>query len=839
MKNISTTRLCAIAAALALAAPIAASAQEYCVAPPKNLPHNLKGSPRWFTADATDADSTETRSELADPRWGNAGRNRFASDGGQNYWRIAQKGDYLLVSIEVNGELDVASSSDYVYFGISTESSTLAQAVRVQLLTGSSSPDGPAPFVGPAVVTAVRSGGAWGPALPGPAPSWLTNAAAWAQQSRSGQWGVNFKVDLADLLGADVLAANPRLRLAFAVAAQDEGGADTALIEEAPFVGGTKVFYGDLDGDGTEGDENFIPTDLSDWLLTTPIGVAEACSGIHLTKGNIGVPGDEVGGELSNWLRAGTLSSPQQIIAIPRQPNTDYDPDAEDASGCAMDVDCLSEYEAVSDGLVSAQYRLARWGAQSAFGTYEPLEDNADPAADTFFLDDAQFTLNCQDNTGSSVCGLDAAAEELELRTGGTTGTYTHQCMLVEMTATTPNVFFENASEYRNMDFEVASLVERVATIDVRGLQDFLGNTDEREVYLYVKRHNMPELGTAELPELPRAAMFEKRLQNNAGFVCADNVPCQGIPNEDDIPLGVCAPECDAEFDCTGGGTAITLPNETCICVPEEEAPTLCFAGDEGDQNGPDLPTEQELATVWPTVEIHAYYADGRTFTGADGVERKSLKSMTSFGMFVDHEDPYYGWTTDLSALDSNLEEVAPDVYRLTIPNEGSAEILVSVEAHEAAAEQELTDLYGVASTFGFWGTLSMVSTSAIEETTDLSDSTMVLHDLLDDDGRELMRNLDTDEVLTPLPGALPTVATFSNGSLNPGIIVEVVELPFLGRIATLQAFNAWIDTPSGCGWFGGSSELGTSYTITDGTTDVTLGGEQTWNCAPFALISE
>ena len=73
-----------------------------------------------------------------------------------------------------------------------------------------------------------------------------------------------------------------------------------------------------------------------------------------------------------------------------------------------------------------------------------------------------------------------------------------HQCMLVEISSTDPNVVFTTSSIYTNMNVANASTFRRLAEISVVGAPPI--DTKPRDVYLYVQKFNMPPVVTGKEP---------------------------------------------------------------------------------------------------------------------------------------------------------------------------------------------------------------------------------------------------------------------------------------------------------------------------------------------------
>lgn len=151
---------------------------------------------------------------------------------------------------------------------------------------------------------------------------------------------------------------------------------------------------------------------------------------------------------------------------------------------------------AIAPGDISATFRIANWGTSvtgnfdatpnwgSATWTYLPGNSAINPVANAVNITNIVAGANPTAATGQ--IGLTAMMN----RTGQQTR---HQCILVTLTGTGlaagSSLFFLNDSAFRNMWYDVASLIEREAEISVVGLTPF--SPQPRDVYLSVEKINM------------------------------------------------------------------------------------------------------------------------------------------------------------------------------------------------------------------------------------------------------------------------------------------------------------------------------------------------------------
>jgi hypothetical protein len=78
---------------------------------------------------------------------------------------------------------------------------------------------------------------------------------------------------------------------------------------------------------------------------------------------------------------------------------------------------------------------------------------------------------------------------------------------------------------------------------------------------------------------------------------------------------------------------------------------------------------------------VHAWHTTGETETGSDGVTRDVVEPQTSYGLYVEHSGPLFGWDHKLTG--PGLVEIAPDFYRVSVPNNGSVAVTTSIESLE------------------------------------------------------------------------------------------------------------------------------------------------------------
>jgi hypothetical protein len=182
-----------------------------------------------------------------------------------------------------------------------------------------------------------------------------------------------------------------------------------------------------------------------------------------------------------------------------------------------------------------------------------------------------------------------------------------------------PGLTFTTSSVYRNMQFVGASTFRRDAEISVVGLAPQATPQPRRDVYLYVQTTNMPARVGG-----PRPAP--------SGFG-GKTVDIHGRP--------------------PSGGQPIQIQ-------PLEKTEYAA------------------LRDSVPTYQVHAFHETGRTVT-VNGRTIRELEPQTSFGYFVDHQGRLEGWRHQLIGA----QQIAPNYYRIAVPENGTATVTTVIEAIE------------------------------------------------------------------------------------------------------------------------------------------------------------
>jgi hypothetical protein len=302
---------------------------------------------------------------------------------------------------------------------------------------------------------------------------------------------------------------------------------------------------------------------------------------------------------------------------------------------CARPLNETGAPIAASD--VDATFRIANWGTQPDWNMVpDPLNTlwktvNPTPATGGAIADGAKgnlaftWNLTANDGTVNDACTFDPQPPGLGCNpVPAANRRKRHQCMLVELSGAPP-LTFSTSSVYRNMNFVNASTFRREAEVSVVGLAPEPVPQPQREVYLYVQTDNMPAHVGRGAPSTPPVVDYYTR-------------PATG--------------------EAAASGDDVNQPPRR--VEPLEKSPY------------------QKLRETEPTYQVHAFHDTGRT-TMIHGRSYRVLEPQTSFGYFVDHQGALTGWRHELIGA----QKIAPDYYRIPVPENGTATITTVIEALE------------------------------------------------------------------------------------------------------------------------------------------------------------
>lgn len=198
-----------------------------------------------------------------------------------------------------------------------------------------------------------------------------------------------------------------------------------------------------------------------------------------------------------------------------------------------------------------------------------------------------------------------------------------HQCVLAELVSPpgTPPRTFLRKSYWNNLDVVQASTFSRDAAISVQGLHPREGS-GPKTVYLYVQTFNMS----------PR-------------------VSAKGAPPQD---------------------TKVT----DSIVRRTRQRDSLSAAFDP-------VFGERRVDLTMPTYWVHVYRETADSIA-TGGSKQPILRPQNSFGYRVEHEGDLEGWRHSIRGAEgAHLEQLAPNFYRLSVPNDSFAVVTTTIEALE------------------------------------------------------------------------------------------------------------------------------------------------------------
>lgn len=611
-------RLCA---ALALIPVISGVAQANLCFPQPTVVPGLGGPPNWVLAG-------QVRTDLNEPRWGPAPLTSFASDltYEEGFFRLMTDttGTKLYVSFQTSADHAVPGTADEVYFGISRNNGALndiAQAVRVKVAPGS--PAGS--FIAATNFETYSYDVAGSPSqwtVAPTTPAWLvpSTPAVWSNAPGDGvDWGINFVVDLTQL----GINTTDTFKLVMAMTIRDENAiSDSTIATLVPTPAG-QPFKNTL-----------LASVPSSWAPADATG-SGCAGGVTIDMNHIGTRNP----------------NPGIINATPGAVNTFF---------------AEPNYAAVPifAGQLKAEFRIANWGSV------------ADPNAGWIAIPGANAVSSqasglieyaCPANTPGNVCGMPTPSQ-------------THQCIQVRLNrgpgATPDNTPITTASVYRNMDFVPLSKNTRTAEISVKGLQALLGNSNPRDVYLYVYERNLPAHGKEKMRQ-PTEVMQATRREFFAAHA-------PGKPVKD-ARAALTAIREQRQLTAIKKPVKATKPG----VKPQPEPVFSAEDLEKGKKLKSLVTVKQKLQQAWAHYEVRPYYDSGK-FSDDGGKKYRGLVAMYPFTLYYEHSGDFYGYSSRLSAdAGATLTEIrkpsssSPGLYKLTIPNEGVGRITTEVEAHD------------------------------------------------------------------------------------------------------------------------------------------------------------
>jgi hypothetical protein len=339
-------------------------------------------------------------------------------------------------------------------------------------------------------------------------------------------------------------------------------------------------------------------------------------------------------------------------------------------------------------GTVLATFYRANWGTQSTGAISGFTQDSWAPIRGLIDAPGSSWSSSgaASDNTvaapwgGAGSSGKLSAIERCEFR--GTTQTYLsdelgitpscstaapgttpvyarHNCVLVTLRGA--GLEFINDSAVRNMDFGKASVLLRDATI---APDPGVKSAGSAEVLLWTDRRNMPSYA----PVIRRGVMRAKLIDLQPELVEINSLLTAPHKVRDvKSPIAM----------------RMLLRDPRLRGMVTERNPDLAAQLDryakELAAEGGGLGEFDDLATVMPTYTVHALrLTDDVVYI--DGVKHRVGGMQTSFGLFLVHEKPHFGWTVNTSSL---LQFGADGTAVVSLPPGRVGDVRFRVEAVE------------------------------------------------------------------------------------------------------------------------------------------------------------
>jgi hypothetical protein len=827
-----------------------------CISGSSGVP-GLWGLPRWpittgGVPDTANGDWTlRDRSEITDPRWGNAAMTS-ALFGGLNTppdmfnYRILQNATTpgeLEVSIQVKDDLNGLDSRDYVLFGVAAGDGSRAWAFRyepavsvavgseIQFVKGNhiKQPSN-SRFKHYEYDNSTTPGTKWNVAGSGGdgRPTWVSAdyVAGWNLDdtnatAQGARWAVQFRITLPSGLNANTARYFIGVRKSWGLA--DGTVTDVSAATANIFSGCGTTANPNLvctvhpAPEQTETNglnlEAAFPFEPADWSTLSALTTGACANRVNITQD--GLFSLYPGGKKDT-----VYVDPSPSLANPV------------TNRWQVNLD-----RALVNGNVVADLFIANWGTAVAegSGSWTAVQRNVANVGATL-----SFSCNNATGTALNICGVVGESQILGR-------TDMHQCMQAQLRKAQPttSVNFTNPSVWSNMYYDHFSEVNQLAEISVKGLQAKLRNSNARDVYFHVVRRNMPYPGVASFSK-NTSQLNALRAQIDPSF----SLPAaQGCSTRGSICIpqgtqsGICAvPAGIGEgYFCTNNATpqpydgGYWCATAGDVCVPQ--------AGGGYNTQKTSLTPAAKLRAEFINYEVYPYVDTGRRRT-KNGVTTKVMLQMPSFGTYFTHDGAVFGFLQGImeeygsptSPSTRPVKVVGPDLYMITIPNEQNARLKIHSQTQDTPAET-FSQVVGTATPVGFLLGNATFTGLARTRPLDLRNGTVTISRLLNENGRELVSGLSGPITLTRDAGALRGAATFSRVGF-PTITMQVFTLPLIGQAVAIQVSLADVAQPASCPLLLGLTRLKTTFTINDGGSPVVVDGSDDWLCVPGQLLS-
>ena len=583
---------------------LGAKAEDMCLPLAPGVPGMYNQPPDWSAAGGPFG------KQLNDPRWTGASRQELPIFGGGVTPEVAFRGLYsgtkIYWSLQARVDVDGATPGnagasvpgDSVYVGFATGSPpTKARILKLQFKTGGTLA-GDVTAANRDQVVWDWNGTSW--TLHGGLPeAWTT-----ADPNAVGLWSVVPATPNVDTI-PDLVSNTWAVHVTYDTAAGSDlgaelGGAVTRVWYQVAryqpgFPNAMLTAREKWPSASDQWDETSLTNDVTKWAPLHLGTTDPACpGGIDIAPEAIGTAPDIAVGKPGSTVSWGTAAAQNTFEAYPTYAGSGVVPGA---------------------GVIKASFRIADWG--STIGDANTSWKSIVPAPGT---------VDC-DATGKIFwpCGPSGAA--CPMLTGGA-GLLSDQCMLVQLFVGSgppaASVHFLHDSARRNLRFVHLSKFEDKARISVEGLAPLAGTTD-RDVYIYIKTHNMPATTTNKNPPPDLKTVLN---------------PPPRVPPRGDKPTDI--------------------------------------AGQAGVPPTYEVPFFDRVSSILPTYEVHIYHTTGKEWT-VGGKHVIGIEPQVPYGYFALHDTTPDGWRHSIEALGGvTLEEIVPNFYHVKVPNNGS--ILVNTK---------------------------------------------------------------------------------------------------------------------------------------------------------------
>jgi len=645
----------------------------------------------WFTGDGSyfvgyDMAEGDKENRFRDPRWAGAFKKTFGSgtttevDFRTLSFNVTQSnaGNHLYLSwhIKVHPNPATGYTGCYIDVGLRPSSGVPHRfLITIPNTLTQTTNDGSGAFT-TAVFT--HNGTAWAPSAAA-VPGWLTgNTRVWLQGSAPKWWAVHMRIP-ATAGAAGGLDLSGLFGLGFHV----ESNISVASVSYSfpPALNVIPDFSNPA---------NYETCFLQ---VAAPIaGVTALQTGVSLPQANIGTTGITV--TVKNSMGNPVVVTGVQYINYKQGSTTPFF--AKPVNGVVAPT--------VNANKLQATFLLANWGSGTTASDHWKSIGDTSTHAPILAGATGQLTMNWTP---------DAAQAAFYAATP-------HQCMLVRLATSDPNIVFLNDSAARNMDFGYASKFAREAEINVTGIADGFAQP-KRDVYIYVERSGMPSVIDGLTREnYIRVQETFRALTNVEGdwsseeryiailrgdlrhlrFIAMDDATewVQARISEGELTmnplafqalrlLGIGADSLSGlieryedpanrffrslEYD--NNGQPILQPIARQII--DILLSNITYTGSTPAAHHP-LPPLEELQTFLPAVRYYVYHDTGRRTT-IEGVVRPVLESQHSFGYYMWFDHDVTSWELRLQGA----EKVGEDLYLLRPPTNGSANVTTVIHA--------------------------------------------------------------------------------------------------------------------------------------------------------------